>query len=207
MLIWISHGHTCAPPNPEPHLPPHPIPLGCPRALALSVQLHASNLHWSSILYMLIYMFQYDSLITSHPHLLPHSSIVCSLHLCLFCCIAYRIIVTIFLNSIYIYIYALIYCISVSLSDVFHSVQQAPVSSTALELTQMDYFLQLSNIPFCICTTTSLSIHLLMDIQAASMSQLSIINSAAVNIGVHVSLSNLVSLVCIPSSGIVGYLY
>ena len=33
---------------------------------------------------------------------------------------------------------------------------------------------------------------------------LAIINSAAMNIGVHVSLSILVSLVCIPSSGIAG---
>ena len=33
---------------------------------------------------------------------------------------------------------------------------------------------------------------------------LAIINSAAMNIGVHVSLSILVSLVCMPSSGITG---
>ena len=33
---------------------------------------------------------------------------------------------------------------------------------------------------------------------------LAIINSAAMNIGVHVSLSILVSLVCMPSSGIAG---
>ena len=33
---------------------------------------------------------------------------------------------------------------------------------------------------------------------------LAIINSAVMNIGVHVSLSNPVSLVCMPSSGIVG---
>ena len=33
---------------------------------------------------------------------------------------------------------------------------------------------------------------------------LAIINSAAMNIGVKVSLSNLVSLVCMPSSGIAG---
>ena len=33
---------------------------------------------------------------------------------------------------------------------------------------------------------------------------LAIVNSAAVNIGVHVSLSVLVSLVCMPSSGIAG---
>ena len=37
----------------------------------------------------------------SHPHPLPQSSKDCSIHLCLFCCLAYRVIVTIFLNSIY----------------------------------------------------------------------------------------------------------
>ena len=52
----------------------------------------------------------------------------------------------------------------------------------------------------CICTTAFLSIHLLMDISVASMS----INSAVMNIGVHVSISILVSLVCTPSSGIAG---
>ena len=33
--------------------------------------------------------------------LLPHSPKVCSLHLCLFCCLPYRVAVTIFLNSKY----------------------------------------------------------------------------------------------------------
>ena len=44
------------PPSPEPrsYLPPHPITLGCPKAPALSAPPHASNLHWSSILHMVI---------------------------------------------------------------------------------------------------------------------------------------------------------
>ena len=46
-------------------------------------------------------MFQCYSLKSSHPRLLPQSPTVCSLHLCLFCCLAYRVIITIFLNSIY----------------------------------------------------------------------------------------------------------
>ena len=33
---------------------------------------------------------------------------------------------------------------------------------------------------------------------------LAIVNSAAINIGVHVSLSILISLVCMPTSGIAG---
>ena len=47
---------------------------------------------------MIIYMFQCYSLMLYHPHLLPQSPKVCSLHLCLFCCLAYRVIVTIFLQ-------------------------------------------------------------------------------------------------------------
>ena len=118
-------------PHPEPffHLPPYLIPLGCPRAPALSALLHAWNLHWSSILHIVIYMFQCYSLKSSHPHLLPHVPKVCSLHLCLFCCLAYTIIITVSLNSmyvyiyiyIYIYIYMLIHCIGFSLSDLLHS--------------------------------------------------------------------------------------
>ena len=93
-------------PHPEPpsHLPPHPIPLGCPSALALSAPFHAWNLDWSSISHMVIYMFQCYPLKSSHPCLLPQSPKVCSLYLCLFCHLAYRIesiwiVFTIFLNS------------------------------------------------------------------------------------------------------------
>ena len=68
MGVHVSH-------HPESpfRLPPYPIPLGCPRAPALGALLHASNLHWSSILHTVIYMFQCSSLILSHPCLLPHS--------------------------------------------------------------------------------------------------------------------------------------
>jgi len=100
-LIWISHGCTCVPPSWNPIPPaPHPILLGCPRAPALSALLHTSSLHWSYILHIVIYMFQCYSLISSYPHLLPHSPKVC-LHLCLFSCLACRVIITSFLNSIY----------------------------------------------------------------------------------------------------------
>ena len=101
-LTWISHGFTCVPhPDPPSHLPPQPIPLGHPSAPALSTLSHASNLDWQSISHMIIYMFQCYSLNSSHPLLLPQSPKVCSLHLCLFFYLSYRVIVTIFLNSIY----------------------------------------------------------------------------------------------------------
>ena len=38
---------------------------------------------------------------TSHPWPLPQSPKDCSIHLCLFCCLAYTVIITIFLNPIY----------------------------------------------------------------------------------------------------------
>ena len=102
-LTWVSHGCTCVPhPEPPTHLPPHPIPQGHPSAPALSTLSHALNLNWWSILCMIIHMFQCYSLKSSHPRLLPQSPKDCSLHLCLFCCLAYRVIVTISLNSIYV---------------------------------------------------------------------------------------------------------
>ena len=53
--------------------------------------------------YMILYMFQCHSPKSSHPHSLPQSPKDCSIHLCLFCCLAYRVIVTFFLNSIYMH--------------------------------------------------------------------------------------------------------
>ena len=86
--------------NPS-YLTPHPIPLGHPSAPALSTLSHTSNLDWRSVSHMIIHMFQCYSLRSSHPRLLPQSPKDCSIHLCLFFCLAYRVIVTIFLNSIY----------------------------------------------------------------------------------------------------------
>ena len=50
----------------------------------------------------------------------------------------------------------------------------------------------------------SFLIHLSADGHLGCFHVLAIINSASMNIGVHVSLSDLVSSVCIPSSGIAG---
>ena len=79
-------------PLPPPSYPSHLIALGCPRAPALGVLLHASNSHWLSILYMVMYTFRCNSLKSSHPLLLPLSPKVYSLCLCLLCCPASRIV-------------------------------------------------------------------------------------------------------------------
>ena len=109
ILYWfchtsISHGCTCVPhPEPPSHLPPHPIPQGHPSAPALSTLSHAPNLDQRFISHMIIYVFQCHSPISSRLCPLPQSPKDCSIHLCLFCCLAYRVIITIFLNSIYMH--------------------------------------------------------------------------------------------------------
>ena len=97
-LVCMCRPHSEA----SSHLPPHPIPLWgcCPRAPTLSALLHALNLHWSSVLHMVIHMLQCYSLKSSHPCLLPQCPKVC-FYICVSCCLAYRVVVTIFLNSIH----------------------------------------------------------------------------------------------------------
>ena len=99
---WTHHRHICVP-HPEPFslLPPHTIPLGHPSAPAPSIQYRASNLDWQLVSYMILCIFQCHSPKSSHPLPLPQSPKDCSIHQCLFCCLVYRVIVTIFLNSIY----------------------------------------------------------------------------------------------------------
>ena len=92
---WIRHGCTCVPhPESLSHLPPHIIPLGHPSAPAPSFLYPASNVDWRFVSYMILYMFQCHSPKSSHPRPLPLSPKDCSIHLCLFCCLAYRVIVT-----------------------------------------------------------------------------------------------------------------
>ena len=94
---WIRHRYTCVP-HPEPSLlPPHTTPLGRPSAPAPSIQYRASNLDWRLVSYRILYMFQCHSPKSSHPLPLLQSPKGCSIHRCL----VYSVIVTIFLNSIY----------------------------------------------------------------------------------------------------------
>ena len=116
--MWISHGYTCVPPSWTPcHLPLHPIPQGCPRALALC------SASWIKL--ALVICFTYDnihvSMLFSQIILLspsPKESKICSLHLCLFCYLAYRVIVTIFLIRRN---YKILHTVSPAMSDSFFS--------------------------------------------------------------------------------------
>ena len=76
--------------------------------LAFSALSYASNLDWHSVSCMVICMFQCYSLKSSHPCLLSQSPRVCSLHLCLSHCLSYRVIIIIFLNSIFMCYYTVL---------------------------------------------------------------------------------------------------
>ena len=73
-----------------------------------------------------IYMFQCYSLKSSHSGLLPHSPKVCCLHLCFFCCLAYRIVVTIFLKSIYMHWYTVVVFLLLTYFTMYNKLQFHP---------------------------------------------------------------------------------
>ena len=99
---WIRHRYTRVPhPEPSTFLPPCTIPLGHPSAPAPSIQYCASNLDWRLISYMILYMFQCHSLKSSPPSPSPTESKRLFYTSVSLCCLVYRVIVTIFLNSIY----------------------------------------------------------------------------------------------------------
>ena len=59
--------HMSAPSWPPSYLPPHPIPLGCHRALALGSMCHTANSNWLSILYTVMLCF--NATVSNHPSL------------------------------------------------------------------------------------------------------------------------------------------
>ena len=99
ILYWFCHTSTCIHHRytrvPHPKLPslfpPRTIPLGGLSAPAPSIQYDALSLDWRLISHMIIYMFQCHSPQPSHPHPLPQNPKDCSIYLCLFCCLAYRV--------------------------------------------------------------------------------------------------------------------
>ena len=126
-LIWICNGCTSVP-NPEPpsHLPPHIISLDHPCAPAPSILYPVSNIDWQFISYMIVCLFQCHSPTSSHPLPLPQSPKVRCIHLCLFCCLVYRVVITIFLNSVYICISILYWCFSFWLTSLYNRLQFHP---------------------------------------------------------------------------------
>ena len=83
--------------------PPTSLPVPSLRVVPCTSPKHPlSNLDGRFVSYMILYMFQCHSP-NSSPSPLPQSPKDCSIHLCLFCYLTYRVIITIFLNSIYMH--------------------------------------------------------------------------------------------------------
>ena len=108
------------------------------------------------------------------PLLLPLCPQVHSVHLHLCSCHAKRFISTIFLDSIYMHLYTIFVFLFLTYFTLWMKyVWQSLGLYTWLQMTHIRSFLWLSNIPLCMCTTSSLSIHLLIRcICIASMSWL-----------------------------------
>ena len=161
----------------QPYIYIYPLPYGLPSHSGHHSALSRVPCAIQQVLISYLFYTQYQQCICVNPNLpipptTPLSPMV-SIHL-------FSTSVSLFLlckqDHLYhfssFHIYVLIYDIFFSLSDLLHSVLQFLGLSTSFQMTQFRSFLWLSNIPLYICTTSSLFIPLLMDIQVASMSWL-----------------------------------
>ena len=84
------------------HLPPPSpsYPSGSSQCTSPENPVSYIELDWWSVLHMIVHMFQCYSLKSSYTCLLPQNPKDCCIHLCLFRSLTYRVIITIFLNSI-----------------------------------------------------------------------------------------------------------
>ena len=95
--------------NTPSHLSPHHHPSGLSQFTSFECPVSCTELGLVICFTYGKYLFQCYSLKSSHSCLLSQSSKDCFfLCLCLFCCLTYRIIVTIFLNSIYMHQYTVL---------------------------------------------------------------------------------------------------
>ena len=88
------------------NLPPTSLPIPSLWVIPVHQPQASCILHrtWTGDLFFIRYYTCFNAILPNHPPLpLPQSPKDCSIHLCLFCCLAYRVFVTIFLNSIYMH--------------------------------------------------------------------------------------------------------
>ena len=89
--FWHIHQHESATwihvsryPEHNSNLPCYPMASGFFHSTRVGCIFNALHLHWSSLLYMVMYLFQCYFLKSSHPWTLPLSLRVCSLYVDLF---------------------------------------------------------------------------------------------------------------------------
>ena len=112
--------------NTPSHLSPHHHPSGLSQFTSFECPVSCTELGLVICFTYGKYLFQCYSLKSSHSCLLPQSPKVCSLYLYLFCCLAYRVIITIFLNSIYICVNILYWYFSFWLTSLYNRLQFHP---------------------------------------------------------------------------------
>ena len=121
---WICHGCTCVP-NPEPPLPP-PSPYHPSGTSQNTSPKHpVSCIEPGLVVHFLcdiIFHMPFSQIILAHPQ----SPKDCSIHLCLFCCLAYRVIITIFLNSIYMCYYTVLVVFFLASFTLYNRLQFQP---------------------------------------------------------------------------------
>ena len=105
ILYWFAiHQHASAmgvhvfpilnpPPTSLPILSLWVVPVQQPQA---SYILHQT---WTDDSFLIWYYTCFNVILPNHPPPPPQSPKDCPIHLCLFCCLAYRVVITIFLNS------------------------------------------------------------------------------------------------------------
>ena len=142
-------------------------------------------------------MFPCFFLHSSHPLLPPLCPHVC--FLCLHCCHVNRFISTIFLDSIYMCQYTIFVFLFLTW---LHSV----INSRFIHLIRTDSnaFLSMAEWYSVICTYHNFFIHSSVNGHLGCFHVLAIINSVAMNTGIHVYFSIMVFSGYMPSSGIVG---
>ena len=88
-----------------PILNSHPTSLPIPSLWVIPVHQPQSScilhLTWTGDSFLICYDTCFNAIFPNHTPSLSQSPKDCSIHLCLFCCLAYKVVVTIFLNSIY----------------------------------------------------------------------------------------------------------